>query len=201
MQTAQQPRKAPPPPPPSMRGMPENIAQLGISFRQAFDPERMNQGCAHLFYVRFVSGDIPAWLRDPPPPTNMSWLLCDLKMLHPQMDYYHDVPLDQQSQASSLLAKLLELSSCQGSSTWAMAPWLAEAPWQQPLLTWLRSVAAGKVSYPNYLAYAAASGVTRFRYVEAGAQEHLVPVSSDGQIVPHMQHVVLVLACSSAVCQ
>ncbi len=190
-------RKAPPPPPPELRGMPENISQLGITFYQAFHPDQTLQGCAELLYHKFANGKIPETLYNPAPPANMSWLLCDLQTLEPTQDFYHDVPLEQRAKAATLVAKLLELSS-RADRTWARAPWLAEAPWQPPLLTWLRNVAAGKVSYPNYLAHAAASGVTKFRYTDAGEKEHLVPISSDGQIVPHMQHVNLVLASSSA---
>ncbi len=62
--------------------------------------------------------------------------------------------------------------------------------WLPALLTWLQRLACGRAANLNYLAYAAASGVKQFRRTEA--PQHLVAIR-DGQVVPHLEHVVVVL--------
>lgn len=130
----------------------------------------------------------------------MSWLLCDLQPLDDKRDLVlaaHDVPLEQRVQAASLLMALTDWSnSLQSSPAGPASHSIGQPPWLPALLTWLRRLAEGRAANPNYLAYAAASGVQQFK--RTVAPKHLVPIR-DGHEVPHLEHIVIVLVHASVV--
>ena len=155
---------------------------------------KLQRAALTVFYNCFANGIIPDWLTQPAPPANMSWLLCDLQPLDDKRDLVlaaHDVPLEQRVQAASLLMALTDWSnSLQSSPAGPASHSIGQPPWLPALLTWLRRVVEGRAANPNYLAYAAASGVQQFK--RTVAPKHLYEV-------PHLEHIVIVLVHASLV--
>ncbi len=164
---------------------------LGFTFTEALLGRPWQDGDAKRFCNYLQQGNVPMWLREPPPPENMSWLLSSFGH-NGDCHIYHEVPQFAKQQASNLLTICLEWPSCA-----AVQQSGAVVPWLPALVSWLQLVVAGTAPHLTYLAHAAARGISTFKWMGSGTEEHLVACQGD-HIVPYTTHIAMVLAPASA---